>query len=834
MASPAIAASCPIVALVAQVEAETIGIVIAADKLEAEFREAGLMYDMDINPRQCGFDPENRGGEGGNPQEVLLLASDIAFVGWSWLETRHAICCEVKPGDKTVEHFNRDLCEGSGLAPVEEDSIRFGSLSCGHTNMGLRAIAASVPSDCPLLGEGGALSLGKLRVRDPEYAKAVVQGLHWKVLRWEVRERFPEAMRIVISARNVAGHVQRKENEMQGLVQLQSLAASSQRQGKDPDWAAIRKAVLRTRPPFAESLDSMIAFVAAKAGGVRGEFLQFLRVVYRQFVNPSLRAAIPAALYRELADFPYHYCALAAWETAYTCPLDNIKHGVCSMITAAEVGSLAKCTKAATKAKLTAAEGVLREARLQFAATGLPANVVTSNALTKIFARLDINMGRFVLAKQESSKKTYSSALEVGRQFASELQAAFPKAKVDHFLKLWPRASAGTPTPTTVSAESAAQIALYNLNAAGEVTDVLGRCRAQGMEKGGVVRAGTDDEAYRIISFDEDAKSVALESCADAASRLKVSADSFLQDYKPFKREAAEEKHPGWPRNRVRKTQLGQTLANKAVALVALDALSGLLDTCNPIEERVDVFVKPARRVVAAKALESRTLVLLPETTNVKAVQEGSDEAEAAASGLAVEVRFAPPAASGLAAEAGAAASSLAAVAGAAASGMAAAEPAAEETPGDDAGAFPSVVFSDAGESEEGDPEDKAAPSLQYFLMPCAGQECMAPFWLVGSTTDEKKANLGWGEYRVQQLVGADAVGSLKPLAMKRSMRRKSGERPNVEDETVQKWVDIPVLVSTKRIAAGEELVVYRSAQAKREKAPAPITMAMLAKRQRR
>ena len=81
MASPAIAASCPIAALVAQVEAETIGIVTAADKLEAEFREAGLMYDMDINPRQCGFDPENRGGEGGNPQEVLLLASDIAFVG---------------------------------------------------------------------------------------------------------------------------------------------------------------------------------------------------------------------------------------------------------------------------------------------------------------------------------------------------------------------------------------------------------------------------------------------------------------------------------------------------------------------------------------------------------------------------------------------------------------------------------------------------------------------------------------------------------------------------------------------------------------------------------
>lgn len=151
------------------------------------------------------FDPCNRSGVGGNAQEVLLLASDIAFTGWSWAATSHAICCEVPPGDVEVENFNRKLCQGVGLPPVEPHSILFGSLSCGHTNMGLRAIAAGVPSECPLLSDGGRLSMTKLAVRDTEYASAVQLGLKWKVLRYSVRSRFPKALDIIQVRLHTAG-----------------------------------------------------------------------------------------------------------------------------------------------------------------------------------------------------------------------------------------------------------------------------------------------------------------------------------------------------------------------------------------------------------------------------------------------------------------------------------------------------------------------------------------------------------------------------------------------------------------------------------------------------
>ena len=178
-------------------DANRLGLVQAADELERLFFSVDLMYRMRIHHRQVAWDPINRDGEGGNPLEVLLLASDIAYVGWSWNECAHATCCEVPVGDKTIETFNQRLCAGSGLAPVEEDSIQFGSLSCGHTNQALRAIAAEVPSDCPLLSRDGRMSLAKLSERDKHYAEAVQLGLPWKVVRRFVREKFPRALEIL-------------------------------------------------------------------------------------------------------------------------------------------------------------------------------------------------------------------------------------------------------------------------------------------------------------------------------------------------------------------------------------------------------------------------------------------------------------------------------------------------------------------------------------------------------------------------------------------------------------------------------------------------------------
>lgn len=172
-------------------------IVQVADQLEATFEKMGLMYRMQIAPRQVGWDSLNRHGEGGSPSAVFTLLERIAATGWSWDKCAHATCIEAAPGDDSLHAFNERLCRDTGLAPVEKNSLMFGSLSAGHTNMGLRALAAKMPSNLKYLSDGERFCLETLRKHDALFAEAVEKGLRWKVLKHEVRVLFPEALTII-------------------------------------------------------------------------------------------------------------------------------------------------------------------------------------------------------------------------------------------------------------------------------------------------------------------------------------------------------------------------------------------------------------------------------------------------------------------------------------------------------------------------------------------------------------------------------------------------------------------------------------------------------------
>lgn len=172
-------------------------IVQVADQLENLFTKMGLMYRMQIAPRQVGWDILNRHGEGGSPNAVFTLMERIAATGWSWDKCSHATCIEAVPGDDTLHEFNEKVCRDTGLAPVEKNTLKFGSLSAGHTNMGLRALAARMPSTLQYLSDGERLCSDTLRKHDELFAEAVDKGLRWKVLKHDVRKLFPAALTII-------------------------------------------------------------------------------------------------------------------------------------------------------------------------------------------------------------------------------------------------------------------------------------------------------------------------------------------------------------------------------------------------------------------------------------------------------------------------------------------------------------------------------------------------------------------------------------------------------------------------------------------------------------
>ena len=165
-----------------------VGLVQAADKVEAELRARFLLQDkVQLSPDLVGCDEDNRGSQGCSALDVKLLVSDILEVGWSWSETTHATCIEGRPGSTNLEVFNTNLVNGTELAPVRPGTLRFGALSCTHNCMGLRAIAAGMPCADPSIAVNGFFSVDQLAKRDPDYADAVRNGLRWKVLRWKVR-----------------------------------------------------------------------------------------------------------------------------------------------------------------------------------------------------------------------------------------------------------------------------------------------------------------------------------------------------------------------------------------------------------------------------------------------------------------------------------------------------------------------------------------------------------------------------------------------------------------------------------------------------------------------
>ena len=332
----------PINMIIAACDSEKIGLVQAADRIEACLLQKGLLRRFALCPQLVGVDPENRASEGVNAVEVGLLAGDIAEVGWSWAASAHATCIEEAPGATNIEDFNVRIAQGSDLAPVEAGQIRFGSLACSHTNMALRAIAAGRPSTDPSISDGANFSLARLEQRDPEYARAVRNGLTWNIYTWKVRVLYPKLCSLVQAARNVGATLNRKESEMQTMLRLHLMSVQQRDDVSGVPWASIKRSIARTRPPCVDKLGSMICFVIARSGGKASQHLNYLAVFHRNSVDASVRGGLPAAMYDSLAAFPHHHLALALLQAAWTCPAHYVKNLECAWVSAAEVSSLGK------------------------------------------------------------------------------------------------------------------------------------------------------------------------------------------------------------------------------------------------------------------------------------------------------------------------------------------------------------------------------------------------------------------------------------------------------------------------------------------------------------
>ena len=347
-----------------------------------------------------------------------------------------------------------------------------------------------------------------------------------------------------------------------------------------------------------------------------------------------------------------------------------------------------------------------------------------------------------------------------------DLVAKFPHAKSEVLHEKWgaPVALPAGPLPDSSAGSSAVvALSLYEVNAAGVVVEPLAVLREKGMDIGSFVAKKGTTTVFQIKATVD--KKVKLES-GDVSAAIEVG--TFVDDWVLADPKAQVEKHAGWPGNRVAVSDVAKLTFMKGKVLDAVHSLAITLDTHCTTSSAVDIFMKPTRRVIVARAIAVGGLVLSPDSCNVKVLDEGSTTDGPSH----VEITLNP----------------------------------------------------------------RPFQDKLFVIMPSTSTEAVSPLWFVGTTSDEAAANMTWGKFAVQSLVGMGFIGRPKPAASissKVPCRAKTGDKPlaDVEDKGLSMIVTIPVLVNSKRSQKGDELLVYKAPAAKRPRAVEAISVCKVAKR---
>ena len=328
-----------IVALLASVSKQDTRLVSVVEETLGLLEAGNLAYRLRIPPKMVGTHPANRNGCGVSATEVHALGAEITSMGWHLGNTSHAVCVEDSESLEIAKFSRAQAMSSVGmLGVVEEGSIKYGSLSCSHTNAFLVAVLCEVETTHSSIAENGRLSPSKLST-DPNLADILQNGLHWLVLSKAVPALYPSFLDLVQFAKNAVGSAQRRENEIQILMKIQSMAAASP---SSVDWPSISSFVAKRNQLDNSELKVYLKFVQLFGDG---PFLTDLHKYFQSFV-PTGRV-VPISTFSAIVDLKLTpgemapYMAVALVKAQASCPENKVQNKVCKFISVGDITALA-------------------------------------------------------------------------------------------------------------------------------------------------------------------------------------------------------------------------------------------------------------------------------------------------------------------------------------------------------------------------------------------------------------------------------------------------------------------------------------------------------------
>ena len=267
----------------------------------------GLLRRQVVQPGLVGCHRDNRDGFGLSVKDVSELITAIKEVGFDH-GAINAVAVELSPDDELTFQFNEKLARDSGymLPSVPRHQLKFASLAGSHTNAALRLIAAGAEHTDGDLCVRGRLALEQVRQVDAEFARAVDEGVSWRIISLQAMEAFPELGPLIQAAANSSGQLARGEHELQIMHRMANTIDARQAAGQSVDWATLKTQLLRSRPACSTATPWMFRFVLRYCAGAPGmlqrseSFIKAHAVSGRQlgadfFENLSLDTKPPTA-----------------------------------------------------------------------------------------------------------------------------------------------------------------------------------------------------------------------------------------------------------------------------------------------------------------------------------------------------------------------------------------------------------------------------------------------------------------------------------------------------------------------------------------------------------
>ena len=190
----------------------------AWETIQSMLVQSGWAYYQDLVPEFVAPHPQNRSGDGVNPDKAHKLGMKIVSLGYSAKRASDATCFEAPTAPARSAAFYKSANDiaalSNGLCPPWHATPKFYSVGGSNTNLFFRALVGGARTNIPKLqDERGNINKATL-LADPALKGVVEVGMRWLVLSERCGREFPALPAFIQNALNAEAKEPQTEVEI--------------------------------------------------------------------------------------------------------------------------------------------------------------------------------------------------------------------------------------------------------------------------------------------------------------------------------------------------------------------------------------------------------------------------------------------------------------------------------------------------------------------------------------------------------------------------------------------------------------------------------------------